>query len=137
MIRNYRDFLETLEIEIEKLRDAEDYLNDEGKLLLRAYRKIRWLTSFAENCQELLEVGLMVELDDSEKQAARLALRTVERLAKVDAEQDGRTVTNQELCEGINAICDQRCQFRDLEQEDLDDKCRECPVTKLADMIGV
>lgn len=37
----------------------------------------------------------------------------------------------------LGEMCDQCCQFRDLEQEELDDKCRECPVVKLAEMIGV
>lgn len=137
MIGSYRDLIEVLEIEIDKLRDAEDYLNVEGKQLLKAYRKIRELTFFAESCQELIELGVLHELDEGEMKAARVALRTIERIAKAEDTQEGSPVRNRDICEQINAVCDQRCRFRDLEQGELDEKCEECPLNKLAELIGV
>ena len=137
MIGTYRDFVAVLEIDMDRLRCAEDYLNDKGKLLLKAYRKIRELTTFAESCQEMLELGVETELDENEKKAASAALKAIGRIAKAEAAQDGRAFTNQDLCEKVDEVCDQRCRFRDMEQEDLDDKCRECPMVKLAETIGV
>lgn len=85
MVNSFIDFVAVLEIEIQKLNDAADYLNEEGQLLLRAYRKIRNLTSFAEDCRELLVVGAEAELDEAEKKAASMALRAIRRIA--DAEE--------------------------------------------------
>ena len=85
MVNSFMDFVAVLEIEIQKLNDAADYLNEEGQLLLRAYRKIRNLTSFAEDSRELLEVGVEAELDEAEKKAASMALRAIRRIA--DAEE--------------------------------------------------
>lgn len=86
MIVTYGDFIGTLEVEIQKLQDVDLYLNDQGKLMLKAYRKIRDLTAFAESCQELIEIGMMQELDPEEEEAARLALRAIDRIARAENE---------------------------------------------------
>lgn len=88
MVNTYMDFVAVLEIEIQKLQDAEDYLNDVGKVLLRAYRKIRSLTSFAEDCRELIEVGVEDELDEEEKKAASMALRAIRRVANAEETEE-------------------------------------------------
>lgn len=91
MIVTYGDFIGTLEVEIQKLRDAEDYLNEQGKLLLKAYRRIRDMTAFAESCQELIEIGVMRELEPEEEKAARLALQAIDRIARTENEALGKT----------------------------------------------
>lgn len=88
MVNTYMDFVAVLEIEIQKLQDAEDYLNDVGKVLLRAYRKIRSLTSFVEDCRELIEVGVEDELDEEEKKAASMALRAIRRVANAEETEE-------------------------------------------------
>lgn len=88
MVNTYMDFVAVLEIEIQKLQAAEDYLNDVGKVLLRAYRKIRNLTSFAEDCRELIEVGVEDELDEEEKKAASMALRAIRRVANAEETEE-------------------------------------------------
>lgn len=38
----------------------------------------------------------------------------------------------------LNEMCDRCCRYPDeLNQEDLDEVCLQCPVTKLAELIGV
>lgn len=38
----------------------------------------------------------------------------------------------------INRTCDHICRFPyEADQEELDDICKECPITKLAELIGV
>lgn len=88
MVNSFMDFVAVLEIEIQKLNDAADYLNEEGQLLLRAYRKIRNLTSFAEDCRELLEVGVEAELNEAEKKAASMALRAIRRVANAEEAEE-------------------------------------------------
>lgn len=100
MIGTYRDFVAVLEIEIDRLRGAEDYLNDKGKLLLQAYRKIRELTSFAESCEELLEVGVETELAEEEKKVASLALKAIRRVAKTEIEEAAR----KDLADQLNRV---------------------------------
>ncbi len=82
MVHTYEDFAAVLEIEIQKLQDAEDYLNEEGETLLRAYRKIRKLTTFAASCQELLELEVEKTLDPAEEKAAAQVVRTIHRIAE-------------------------------------------------------
>lgn len=137
MIVTYGDFIGTLEVEIQKLQDVELYLNDQGKLLLKAYRKIRDLTAFAESCQELIEIGVMRELNLGEEKAARLALMAIDRIAKAEDAQENSGGHTQEVDQLFDAMCNQRCRFRELGQEKLDEKCEECPLNKLAELIGV
>lgn len=84
LIATYEDFVAVLEIEIQKLQDAEDYLNEEGTALLRAYRKIRKLTTFAESCQELVELEAEKELDTEEEKAAAQVVRAMRRIAGME-----------------------------------------------------
>lgn len=84
LIATYEDFVAVLEIEIQKLQDAEDYLNEEGTALLRAYRKIRKLTTFAESCQELVELEAEKELDPEEEKAAAQVVRAMRRIAGME-----------------------------------------------------
>ena len=100
MVNTYMDFVAVLEIEIQKLQDAEDYLNEAGKVLLKAYRKIRNLTSFVESCEELLEVGVEIELEEDEKKAASLALKAIRRVAKTEIEEAAR----KDLVDQLNGV---------------------------------
>lgn len=81
LIGTYKDFVAVLEIEIQKLQDAEDYLNKEGETLLRAYRKIRKLTTFAESCQELLELEVGKNFEPDEEKAAIMAMNSISKIA--------------------------------------------------------
>ena len=38
---------------------------------------------------------------------------------------------NQVLEEVCEAMCENYCKFRDLDQEELNKKCEECPLNKL------
>lgn len=88
LIGTYKDFVTVLEIENQKLQDAEGYLNEEGVALLRAYRKIRKLTTFAESCQELLELEVGKDFEPDEKKAAILAMKSIERIAAWEDKND-------------------------------------------------
>lgn len=88
LIGTYGDFVAVLEIEIQTLRDAEDYLNEEGRARLRAFRKIRKLTSFAESCQELLELEVGKDFEPAEAKAAAQAMKAIHRIAKMEQMND-------------------------------------------------
>lgn len=158
MIVTYGDFIGTLEVEIQKLRDAEDFLNDQGKLRLKAYRRIRDLTAFAESCQELIEIGVMQELEPEEKKSAHLALRAIDRIAEAERKElaagirvadvinakdpaaedaQGDATKNEAIRQQFNAMCNQRCRFLELGLDEQGKKCEECPLNKLAELIGM
>lgn len=137
MVNTYEDFVAVLEIEIDRLRDAEEHLNEEGQQKLKVYRKIRTLTSFAESCQELIELGVIRELDQEEEKAAGQALGAIQRIAKAENMKDERKFTDQDFYRKFNDICERRCRFRDLKQESLEEKCEACPLNELGDMIGL